>query len=260
MAARAIWKGTIVLGKLEVPVNMFSAVQDRKVHFQLLHAKDLVPVHQRIVRKSDGQEVLKEEQLKAFPVTKDTGVIVKPEELEKIQPQESRDIHLCRFVPRSLISDQWYDRPYYLGPDKDEKSYFAVADALGRKDVVGVARWVMRKQSYLGALAAVDGYLLMITMRHAEQILSVSKLDIPVSNKPAAKEVELAKQLVTTIAGDFEPELWRDEYRERLNDLIKAKERGKTIKLVEPKPKRPIGDLAETLRQSLVGAKEKKVA
>src|SRR4051812_49110045 len=116
MAARAMWKGSIVIGKLEVPVNMFSAVQDRKVHFELLHAKDLVRVHQRIVRKSDGKEVSKEEQLKAFPVSKDTGVIVRPDELKTIQPQESRDIHLCRFVPRSVIGDQWYDRPYYLGP------------------------------------------------------------------------------------------------------------------------------------------------
>jgi DNA end-binding protein Ku len=118
----------------------------------------------------------------------------------------------------------------------------------------------MRKQPYLGALTAVDGYLMMITMRRAEQILSVSKLDIPASNKPAAKEVQLAKQLVTSISGDFEPELWKDQYRERLNELLKAKERGKTIKLVEVKPKRPTGDLAETLRQSLAGAKEKKVA
>jgi DNA end-binding protein Ku len=260
MAARAMWKGRLVLGKLEAPVNLYSAVQDRKVHFHLLHAKDLVPVHQRIVRKSDGKEVPKEEQLKAFPLSKDSGVIVRPEEMEKIEPPESRDINLQRFVPRSLLGDEWYDRPYYLGPDKDDKSYFAIVDALLRKDLVGIARWTMRKQPYLGALTAIDGHLMMITMRRADQILSVSKLDIPEARKPAQKEIALAKQLVESISGEFEPALWKDEYRERLAELIKAKARGKTIKLVAPKPKRATGDLADALRQSLKSAKEKKVA
>ena len=260
MAARPIWKGRLVLGKLEVPVNLISAVEDRKVHFHLLHAKDLTPVQQRIVRKTDGKEVSKDEQLKAFPLGKDKGIIVRPDEMEKIEPAESRDIHLCRFVPRLLLGDEWYDRPYYLGPDKDNKSYFAVADALARENLVGIAQWVMRKQPYLGALTSIDGYLMMITMRRAEQILSVSQLDIPEARKPEPKEIELAKQLVDSISGDFEPELWKDEYRERLNDLIKAKARGKTIKLVTAKPKRATGDLAEALRQSLKGAKEKKVA
>jgi DNA end-binding protein Ku len=260
MAARALWKGRLVVGKLHAAVNMFSAVQDRKVHFHLLHAKDLTPVQQRIVRKSDGNEVPKAEQLKAFPLSKDTGVIVTAEEMEKIQPAASRDIDVMRFVPRLLVGDEWYDRPYYLGPDKDDKSYFAIVDALARKDLVAIARWVMRKQPYLGALTAIDGHLMMITMRRAEQVLSVSRLDIPAAKKPDPKEIELAKQLVESISGDFEPELWKDEYRERLNELIKAKAQGKKIKLVTSKPKRATGDLTEALRQSLKGTKERKVA
>ena len=211
MAARAIWKGRLVLGKVKAAVNLFSAVQDRKVHFHLLHAKDLTPVRQRIVRKSDGEEVSKEEQLRAFPLSKDTGVILRPEEIAELQPAESRDIELCRFVARSVLGDEWYDRPYHLGPDKDARSYFAIADVLGRKDLVGIARWVMRKQSYLGALAAIDGHLMLITLRRAEQILSVSKLEIPKSKKAEPNEIKLAKQLVESITGDFEPKLWKDE-------------------------------------------------
>jgi DNA end-binding protein Ku len=241
-------------------VKLFSAVQDRKVHFHLLHAKDRTPVQQRIVRKSDGEEVSKQEQLKAFPVNKDTGVIVRPDEMEEMQPAESRDIHLCRFVARSMLGDEWYDRPYYLGPDKDANSYFAIVDVLAHKDLVGIARWVMRKQPYLGALTAIDGYLMLISMRRAEQILSVSKLDIPEAKKPETNEIKLAKQLVESIRGDFEPELWKHEYRERLNELIQAKARGKTIKLVSSKPKHATADLAQALRQSLKSAKERKVA
>jgi DNA end-binding protein Ku len=260
VAARALWKGRLVLGKIDVGVNMFSAVQDRKVHFHLLHARDLIPVQQRIVRKSDGKEVPKDEQLKAFPVSKETGVIVRAEEMQKIEPAESRDIDVARFVPRSVVGDEWYDRPYYLGPDKSDKRYFAMVDALARKDLVGIARWVMRKQPYLGALTVIDGHLMLITMRRAEQVLSVSRLDIPAAKKPDSKEIELAKQLVESISGEFEPELWKDEYRERLNELIKAKAKGKTIKLVTPKPKRATGDLAEALRQSVKAVTEKKVA
>src|SRR5262245_59884779 len=230
MAARAMWKGRLVLGKANARASLFPAVQDAKVHCHLLHAKDLTPVRQRIVRKSDGEEVPRKEQLKAFPLSKDTGVIIAPEEMERIQPRESRDIDLCRFVKRSLVGDEWYDRPYYLGPDEDAKAYFAIVDVLGREDLVGIARWVMRKQAYVGALTAIGGYLMLITMRRAEQILSVSRLDFAQVNKPEPNEVNLANQLVDSISGDFEPQLWKDEYRERLSDLIEAKARGKTIK------------------------------
>jgi DNA end-binding protein Ku len=260
MAARAIWKGRIVMGRIKAPVNLYSAVQDRKIHFHLLHAKDLTPVRQRIVRKSDGEEVPRKEQLKAFPLSKDTGVIVRPEDLQEMQPAESRDIHLCRFVARSVLGDEWYDRPYYLGPARDPKSYFAIAEVVGRKDLVGIARWVMRKQPYLGALTAVDGHLMLITMRRAEQIIAVSKLEIPEAKKPEANEVRLAKQLVESITGPFEPKLWKDEYRERLNELIKAKARGRKLKLVSSRPRRVTNDLVGALRRSLKSGKERKVA
>src|SRR5579885_1217877 len=151
--ARAIWKGVLKLGKEELPIKMYSAVEDRTVHFRLLHVRDRAPVEQVIVRKSTGREVPKDEQRKAFPVEKDTAVILQPQELVELEPPPSREIDLCRFVSPSLLSDQWYDRPYYLGPDEDDEDYFALADALARQQVVGIARWVMRKKRYLGALA-----------------------------------------------------------------------------------------------------------
>src|SRR5256885_11635931 len=100
---RAIWKGSIQLGDKDIAVKMYSAVQDRKVHFRLLHKKDLAPVEQRIVRKSDGKEVPSNEQRKALPVDGDTAVIFAPEELERSEPETSRDITFCRFVPPAAI-------------------------------------------------------------------------------------------------------------------------------------------------------------
>jgi len=239
---------------------MYSAVQDRKVHFRLLHAKDLAPVEQRIVRKSDGKEVPKDEQRKALPVEADTAVILDAEELERTEPEPSRDITFCRFVPVSAIGDAWYDRPYYLGPDDDDPSYFALVDALARRKVGGIARWTMRKKRYVGALVPIEGYLMLITLRRADQVLSVSGIEVPASRQPDAKEIRLAEQLVMSISADFEPETWSDEYRARVMKLIEAKARG--VKIVLPKAKRAAvkGDLAGMLEKSLAATKERKVA
>ena len=128
--SRAIWKGIIQLGKHEIGVKMYSAVQDRAVHFHMLHKRDHAPVEQHIVRKDNGKDVPKAEIRKAFAVSKRTAVILEPEELEKLVPPESRDINICRFVAPSLLGDQWYDRPYYLGPDGDSSAYFSLAQAL----------------------------------------------------------------------------------------------------------------------------------
>jgi DNA end-binding protein Ku len=186
-------------------------------------------------------------------------VILQPEELEALQPEPSREIDLCRFVRTGVLSDQWFDRPYYLGPDKDAADYFALADAIEHDNVVGVARWVMRKKRYLGALTANAGYLVMTTLRRADQVLSVAGVDIPASRLPDEREIKMAEQLVSSIAGDFEPQSWKNEYRKRVHELIAAKSRGRSLKLVKPQRKRAGGDLADLLQRSLA-KKERKVA
>jgi len=248
---RAIWKGKLVIGRQEVPVKMYSAVQDRKVHFRLLHEKDLSPIEQRIVRKSDGEQVPKEEQAKAFPLENGNAVIVRPEELAELEPPASRDVDLCRFVPASLLGDQWYDRPYYLGPDEDEAAYFAFVEALGRSGVVGIARWAMRKQPYVGALGISGSYLTLTTLRRADQVLSVAGLDVPAARAPEERELKLAEQLVDAVAADFEPEQWQDEYRERVHQLIESKRRGEKPKVVRLKPRKESGSLSDQLQRSL---------
>src|SRR3954470_12709365 len=124
VAARAIWTGNIALGDEQIGVKLYSAVEDRTVHFHLLHAKDRAPVQQHIVRKDTGKDVKKEEMRKAYALDRGTAVILQAEDLEKLVPPDSRDISVCRFVPRAAIGDQWFDRPYYLGPDKDDEDYF----------------------------------------------------------------------------------------------------------------------------------------
>jgi len=264
MPASAIWKGHLVLGKHEVPVKLYSAVQDQAVHFHLLHEKDLTPVEQRIVRKDNGREVAKEAQRKAFPLDDRRAVILEPDELDKLEPESDRTIQLLRFVPRDALGDQWFDRPYVLGPDeKGDAAYFALASALGNKGRIGVARWVMRDKRYLGALSVADGYLRMTTLRRADQVMAVPAIRPDKARTPSDAEVKLAEQLVESITGAFEPEEWHNEYRQRLHKLIEAKAKGTKLRLVAAKPKAATGDLAESLRASLAATakgKGKKVA
>jgi len=255
-----MWKGTIELGKHEVGVKMYSAIEDRAIHFHMLHRKDDAPVEQHIVRKDTGKDVAKEDIRKAFAVTKGTAVILQPEDLEKLVPQDSRAIQITRFVAPDVLGDQWFERPYYLGPDEDASSYFALAEALERKNLLGIAQWVMRKKRYVGALSALDGYLTLSTLRRADQVLSFSGVEPAKTAAPSANELKLGEQLVSSIEADFDPELWQNEYRQRLCKLIEAKASGKKLDVHRPKKRKPAASLADSLRASIAAAKERKVA
>ena len=258
--ARAIWKGAIEIGKHKVGVKLYSAIEDRTVHFHMLHRKDDAPVEQHIVRKDTGKDVPKEDMRKAFALSKTSAVILQPEDLEKLVPPESRDIHVCRFVAPETLGDQWYERPYYMGPDGDDDDYFALAQAIERKKMIGIAKWVMRKKRYVGALTALDGYLVVSTLRRADQVLRFSGVEPGKNAAPHANEIKLGEQLVSSIEADFDPQLWQNEYRQRLCKLIEAKASGKKIQRVRVKKKAPQASLADSLRASIAAAKEKKVA
>jgi DNA end-binding protein Ku len=163
-------------------------------------------------------------------------------------------------VPSDVLGDQWYERPYYLGPDGDAANYFALAQAMQDKNVMGIARWVMRKKRYVGALTSVDGYLAVSTMRRADQVLKFAGIEPVATMKPAASELKLAEQLIASIEAEFDPQLWRNEYRQRLLKLIEAKARGEKLAPVKLKKKVPQVSLAESLKASIAAAREKKVA
>lgn len=258
--ARAIWKGVIQLGDEQLGVGLYSAVQDRTVHFHLLHAKDHAPVEQHIVRKDTGKDVPKEQIRKAFSLDRHTAVILQAEDLARLVPPESRDIRILRFVPPAALSDQWYERPYYLAPDEDKDGYFALAAALERQGVIGIARWTMRKKRYVGALGTFDGYLTMTTLRRADQVLAFSGVEPAKSVAPQPHELKLAEQLVASISGNFEPQQWQNEYRQRLHALIDAKAKGNRIEPVRAIKKARQVNLADALRASIASAREKKVA
>jgi len=259
--ARAIWKGNIKFGTIDVPVKLYSAVQDRDIHFRLLHKTDKEPVKQVMVNPETGDVVPSESTQKAFD-DEDVLVLLDDEELESLEPEPSRDIEVLRFVGPEDITHQWYDRPYYLGPDSSNAAYFTLAQALANQDKRGIARWVMRNREYIGALVPEGDYLLLITLRNAEEIILATSLEPPAGRKPDPRELKLAEQLISALQSDFDPAEFRDEYRERLLDFIAKKANGKAPKIRKLRPKRETTkSLADVLQASLkTTVKERKSA
>ena len=258
MAARAIWKGVVKFGTLSVPVKLYSAVQERTVHFRLLHRADKQPVKQQLVSAESGEPIEYASVRKAFPVSRGRLVVLEREELEKLEPEDSRDIEITRFVSPGAIDHRWYERAYYLGPDNSTKAYFAAAAALEKKKKEGVARWTMRDKDYVGALRLEQGYLMLITLRRAEEIIAADALTPPGGRALQAREVEMAAQLLTALHGTFDPEQFRDEYRARVMDLVETKAKGRKPKVAAFRPKKVKEDqLADALAASLASVKKK---
>lgn len=262
MAARAIWKGVLRLGPVTVPVKLYSAVEDRRVHLRLLHAADQVPVKQVMVHPGTGRPVPPEEIRKGYDTGEGEIVLLSEEELAALVPAESREVELTGFVDPSLLSEQWYDRPYYLGPDGHEAAYYALARALDEEGKEGLARWTMRKKAYVGALRAEEGRLELITLHHAEEVVDAASLPRPKGRRPEPQELRMAEQLLGALAADFDPGAYRDEYRDRVLELVEAKAKGAAPEFPPPaQPKPEAVSLTDVLRASLerVG-KEKRVA
>ena len=258
MAARAIWKGVVTFGSVELPVKLYSAAQDQKVHFRLLHAKDREPVEQRMVHPETGEVVPKEEVRRGYEVEPGTFVVLDDEDLEAAKPEKSRTIEITRFVPKPVINHPWYDRPYYLGPDGEVAGdYFALAQALEAEEREGVARWTMRNKEYVGALRSIDGYLVLISMRYAGEVVSASQLPAPAGRDLNPKEVSMAEQLVSMLEDDFRPGDFRNEYQDRVRELIETKARGGEVKVKKFVRKKPSDSLAGMLEASLQGAKKR---
>jgi DNA end-binding protein Ku len=256
--ARAIWKGVVHVGTQKVPVKLYSAVQDRKVHFRLLHKTDKQPVKQQLVSSESGESFSYADVRKAFPLTRGRMVVLESEDLEKLAPKDSRDIEITRFVGIGEIDHRWYERAYYLGPDGDAKAYFAAASALAKKKKEGVARWTMRDKEYVGALREEHGYLMLIVLRHADEIISAESLKPPAGRALAAREIEMAEQLVQALHGEFDPAQYRDEYRARVRELIDTKAKGHKPKVVKFRPKKETDDVTDALAASLAGMKKRK--
>ena len=260
MAARAIWKGQLKIGTTKVPVKLYSAIQDRTVRFNILDDRHKMRVKQHMIDPDSGEEVPNEEIQKGYEIEPGRFVILTASDLEALQPAASRDIEIEEFVDQDEISQQWFERPYYLGPDDGDKEYFALAEALKNQEKEGVAHWVMRNKYYSGVLRSIDDYLYLFTLRDAKEVISADDLPKPAGAAPTQKELAMAKQLVEMLRGDFNAKDYKDEYRERVEKFIEQKAKGRAPRLQAVRTKRKSDNLDAALAKSLAALKKGKRA
>jgi DNA end-binding protein Ku len=245
-----MWKGTLAIGSAEIPVKFYAAAQDRDVHFHLLHDHDQVRVRQQMVNPNTG-EVLEEGEIhKGFEVSPGKFVFLTEDELGGLTPEASRDIEFSAFVPAEAVGPEWYERPYYLGPDGKSDAYFALASVLSEKKRVGIARWVMRNREYSGALRAEGGHLALVTLRAREEVVQAPSVE-PQKRPADDREMKMAEQLVGALSGKFDPTAFQDEYRAKVRALVEAKAHGKSVKKVRAPRKAPSRSLEAALAASL---------
>jgi DNA end-binding protein Ku len=254
---RAIWTGTISFGLVTVPVKLYSAIDRKTVRFHQLSGKTGVRVAQKRVDPKSDEEVPYENIVKGFELAPDRYVVVKPEELDALQPQKTRTIEIEDFVELSQIDPIFYDHPYYLAPGPGgAKPYRLLLEAMRETGKVAIARVVIRNKEQLVAIRPMGDVLVMSTMLFADEVLAPERLE-ELSDGAAAKtnkrEVDIAKQLVGSLAGDFKPDKYRDAYREQVLELIERKAHGEKI-AVQPPPEEvraPAPDLMSALKASL---------
>ncbi len=260
--ARPIWSGAISFGLVNVPVKLYSATSPKDVRFHQLHAKDGVRIRQKRVSPTTGEEVPYDEIVKGYEIAPGQYVTIAPDELENLAPKATKTIEIEEFVDLSEIDPVYYEHSYWLVPDKGAaKPYRLLETAMRESGKVAVGRVVLRTKQYLAALRPVDGALALSTMLFADEVVPVDRLEgLPGDDVEAGeRETAMARQLVESLATSFEPSRFRDEYRERVLQLIEQKAEGRAV-VSAPEAKEPAGvvDLMAALEASLAEAKSRK--
>jgi len=260
VSARAIWKATLELGNQRIPVKLYAGARDSDIHFRLIHAQDKTPVQQRMIDPQSGETVEAEDIRRGVELEPGTFVVVDERELDSLAPKPTRTIEITRFVPADAVDIGWYARPYFLGPDGAASDYGALVEALRDGNLRGIARWAMRGRRYFGALAAHDRHLALIALLPAEEVLPAAKLSAPEGKPASAGERALAEQLVAALDAPFDPSELRDEYRERVLALVRAKAKGRRPPAVREALPKPVSDLSTALKRSVQAARKRRAA
>ena len=261
--ARAIWSGSISFGLLNVPVKLYSAVSKQTVRFRELREGDGSRVKHKRVAESDGKEVPYEKIVKGYEYAPDQYVVLSRDELSELDPKRTRAIEIQDFVDLDDIDPIYFEQPYYLGPDKGaERAYALLVQAMKEARKVAIARFVLRNKEHLAAIRPMDDALTLTTMRFHDEVSSPQDLDGEVfeeakPKKPEKRELEMAKQLIESLTSDFEPNKYRDEYREELLDLLERKAKGKEVVSAPSEELKPTKapDLMAALEESLAAVK-----
>ncbi len=258
--ARAIWSGAISFGLVNVPVKLYSATSPKTVRFHQLSSKTGARIRQKRVDSTTGDEVPFEEIVKGYEITPDRYVMIDPEELDALDPKTTRTIDIEEFVDLVDIDPIYYDHNYYLAPTAGgAKAYRLLLDAMREAGKVGIGKVVLRSKQQLCALRPTGDVLTLTTMLFGDEVLApdrIDELDGVGEAEATDRELAMAQQLIASLSSEFEPSKYRDEYRERVLDLIERKAAGEEI-AVQPQAEEPAAapDLMAALEASLAAVK-----
>ena len=258
--ARPVWSGTISFGLVAIPVKLYNAVRRQSVSFNQLDERNMARIHYRKVNDETGDEVGDDHIVKGYEISKGRYVVVDPDELEPFMPVATKSVDLEEFVDLADIDPVYFDTAYHLAPDGPPKPYVLLARAMEASGKVAIGRFVMRNKQYTAAIRAEEGRLVMSTLAYADEVIDPSDIDelnglesVEVNDK----EVAMAESLVASLAADFQPEKYRDEYREEVMALIQMKADGEEFEVPETAAEKPkVVDIMAALEASVAAAKE----
>jgi DNA end-binding protein Ku len=252
---RAIWTGAISFGLVNVPVRLYSAVEEHTLHFHFVHVKDDSRIGYEKVCKAEGKPVPDEEIVRAFEYGKGELVYMDDADFEAAKAEGYRTIEIRDFVPYEEVDPIYFRHTYLLGPDKGaEKVYALLRKAMEDSGLAAIAKFVMRDRQNLGCLRVREGVITLEQMYFADEIRPLDEIDTG-DAKVDPRELELASRLIETFRGPFEPEKYRDTYRDALCEIIEAKRKGKEVHLAAPQaPDDEPPDLLAALQASIRSA------
>jgi DNA end-binding protein Ku len=262
--AHAIWKGSISFGLVNIPIALYPATRREELKFRLLRKSDLSPVNYKRVAEKDGKEVPWEQIVKGYEYEKGKYVVLKDEDFERVDLEATQTVDIQDFVDQKEIDPMFFYKPYYLEPQKGgDKAYALLRDALKDSNKVGVAKVVIKTREYLAGVKPEDGALVLELMHFADELADTSKLHIPKKTEVGKREMTMAKSLIDSMSSKWNPEKYKDDYREALMEVIEEKVEAGGKEIEEkprkaPKPTKVI-DLVSVLQKSLeeTGAKKK---
>jgi len=247
---RAIWSGSISFGLVNVPVRMYSAIDEQDLHFHFVHEPDGSRIGYDKVCKEEGRPVPDSEIVRAFEIEKGEYVYMSEEDFEAAEPETHRTIDIRDFVPYEEIDPIYFERTYYLGPaDGGERVYALLLRAMDEANLAAIAKYVMRNKQHLGCLRVREGTITLEKMFFADEIRPVGNI-APDGVRVDKRELEMARQLIASISGQFQIGKYEDTYRDALCEIIGAKRKGRNTPRPKVAPERP-PDLLDALRASL---------
>jgi DNA end-binding protein Ku len=252
--ARALWKGSISFGLVNIPIELHTAVRNHRPKFRMLHAKDKSPVKFERVCIKDGHPVAWEDLVKGFEYQKGRFVVITKEDFQAAALEKTRTIDIVDFVKADEIDDRFFETPYYLVPAKGgERAYALLRDAIREAGRIGIAKFILRDAQHLCAVEVIQEAIVLTVMRFADELVDVDGFEFPSRDHVRKAELDMAKALVNSLAAEWDPSKYTDQYRENLMRIIQSKAKGKAVELeaTEEPRQAEVVDLMERLRRSL---------